>query len=212
MGCSSLRGTGIKVERYFNEFSNLVFPVKIEFKKMSSEIQEHFQVINWVVKRTFIFAAIAYILLGIIFKVNILSSLVFGFLVFLYSNFLPDSDSLFSKLNFRNTPKWYEGYARVTRSGKIVRHSRRAKWYEKYLLLLFAPLFIYYRILRKINFLYTDKEKEFHNIKSMLIYSSFLCIIGFILYSTPLESLSIPAFGALGYYTHLLVDKRVVWR
>lgn len=196
-----------KYKKYLKEFSKLIFPKNVSIEKMESEMQEHFKIIEWVTKRFFIIIAVLYIFSGILTGVNVLDSLFLGFIVFLYSNFLPDADSLFKKLHMNKYSKLYAGYANINKKGKIILGKTESKWYEKYMVLFFTPIFIYYKIFRKVRYFYTTQEKPFHNIKSLCAYASFLLLFGFILYNNVLEKISLCLFGGFGYYIHLFIDK-----
>lgn len=193
--------------RYIKELSDFIFPKKISIKKMGSEVKEHFQIISWAIKRIFVIIALVYILFGIVLRIYVLDSLFLGLIIFLYSNFLPDVDSLFKKLNISRESSWYKGYVKITKSRKILPVAEESKWYEKYALLFFAPIFIYYRVFQKARQLYTAKERPFHNIKSLFVYASFLLLIGVLFYGNVLENLSLSLFGGMGYYAHLFVDR-----
>jgi len=161
---------------------------KITFKKFKEEIEEHFSFISWFFNRLLIPATIFYIVLGIVFRINIINSLFFSFLIFIYGNLLPDFDSFFR-----------------------ISNNRKTKQHQKYLLLFFAPFYIYYMIFEKSKPLYSKKPKAFHNIKSMLIYGFFLFVLGFIFYNNFLEPIWLAFFGMFGYFIHLGIDNRIVW-
>ncbi len=200
-------------KKYLKEFSDLVFPRKVLTKKMGSEVQEHFAIIAWTVKKVFLLVAIIYVLTGLLAGVHVFDSLFLGLLIFLYSNFLPDADVLFKKLCISEKSKLYAGYAVISKKGKLLMgFDEEAKWYEKYALLFFAPLFVYYRIFQKTRQLYTMQEKPFHNMKSLFAYSSFLLLIGFVFYTNILENVSLSLFGGFGYYIHLFIDRNISWK
>jgi hypothetical protein len=113
-------------------------------------------------------------------------------------------DSVFKKIHASDGED--KDYTEITGKGKLMMRPSEAKWYEKYALLFFAPVFVYYRVLQKAKDIYTVHEKPFHNMKTFCAYLSFLLLIGFVLYTNFLENLSLPVFGGFGYYTHLFVD------
>ncbi|MBS3051945.1 MAG: hypothetical protein J4428_01050 [Candidatus Aenigmarchaeota archaeon] len=174
-----------KLKKYVEELNRFVFSYKIPAAKLRSEIAEHFSFIRWVFKRIFLPIALFYIIVGLIFKVWIVDSLFLGFFVFIYSNFLPDIDSVF-KIN-----------------------AKKDNWYERYLLLFFAPIILFYLFSENSKHLYSSKPKPFHNLSSVVAYGTFLLILGFLFYRNWLEMISLPVFGIVGYLTHLSVDKYI---
>ena len=133
--------------------------------------------------------AIFYFMAGVIFfETNVLGSLVIALLVFLYSNFLPDIDFLMKE----------------TKNKKL-----ESKWYEKYSLLFFAPVIMYYILDGRKKPLYTTKGKFFHNTKTVIIYGIFLFIVGAILWHDSIKMMILPLFGMLGISFHLMVAGRI---
>ncbi len=183
-----MENTRKKLSTYWDELISKKIPSYVNFKKIEDEIKEHFSFLKWAFKRIVLPIAVAYILAGIFFfKMNVLGSLVIALIVFLYSNFLPDTDFLMKKTN--NKPK--------------------SKWYEKYALLLFAPVIIYYILDGKKKPLYIRKEKSFHNYKTVIIWGIFLFIIGSVLWQEPIKMAILPIFGMLGFSFHLIMDGRI---
>lgn len=189
-----------------DDFLALLFPRNITIEEVGSEVLEHFEIIKFIIKRFFLPFAVIYIIAGFVLGIHVLGSLFLGLIIFLYSNFLPDMDSVFKKLNISEGSKLYKGYVKISKKGRMLIRKDETKWYEKYAVLFFAPLFIYYILFQKAKHLYTTQEKPFHNIRSLFAYSSFLLLLGIILYSNILEQISISVFGGVGYYTHLFID------
>jgi hypothetical protein len=129
-----------------------------------------------------------------LFGRNAIDSAMWGLLIFCYSNFLPDLPSVCWQ---KQTPK-----------------AKELRWYKKYALLLFAPLFV--------CFTYSGPSlgwrtaETFHNFKSVTIYGAFLLLLGLLFFGNlPMsvgritEILSLSCYGILGYLTHLKVDE--IW-
>lgn len=153
--------TETKLNKYWDELVAKRIPSYVNFKKIEEEIKEHFNFLKWAFKRIILPIAIFYFIAGIIFfKMNVLGSLVIALLVFLYSNFLPDIDFLMKE----------------TKDKKL-----ESKWYEKYSLLFFAPVVMYYILDGRKKPIYIIKGKFFHNIKTVTIYGIFLFAVGAIL-------------------------------
>ena len=129
------------------------------------------------------------------FRENALDSMLWGLLIFFYSNFLTDMPSIYRKTNYNGGAK-------------------DLPWYKKYALLLFAPLLIWV-LFSGIRLAWRTTD-TFHNFKSLTIYGTFLFLLGFFAFvrfpitiGNITEILSIPLYGAIGYLTHLKVDK--IW-
>jgi len=155
-------------------------------KKVIEEIAEHFNFLKWAGRRIILPVAVFYVLAGLFFQEHVLGALFTSFLVFLYSNFLPDLDSFFSHA---------EG--------------KKANAVEKRLVLFFAPVYIYYLLSRKIKPLSLGSSKPFHNKKAMLEFTIFLFVFGAIIYFSLLKAFFLALFGLLGFLTHLTVDKQL---
>src|SRR3989338_722433 len=180
-------GTRKKLSIYWDELIAKKIPSYVNFQKVEDEIKEHFGFLRWAFKRIILPITVAYILAGIFFfKVNVLGSLVIALMVFLYSNFLPDTDFLMKQ-------------SKKTES----------RWYEKYGLLFFAPVIIYYILDGRKKPLYTKKGKFFHNYKTVMIWGVFLFVLGSILWQEPLKIAILPLFGMLGFSFHLMIDGRI---
>ena len=176
-----------RLSRYWDEIILKAIPPYAKFKKMEDEIKEHFNFINWMFKRILLPLIVFYVVIGLILNTNVLGSLFISLLVFVYSNFLPDTDFLIKKT--RNK-------------------SKDSLWYEKYSLLFFAPVIMYYIIAGRARPLYSIEDRCFHNFRTVVVYGIFLFIVGSIFWTDALKRLMLPAFGMLGFVFHLMVDKR----
>lgn len=177
-----------KLTEYWDNLISNRLPSYVHLSKLEEEFKEHFSFLRWAFKRIILPLAAAYILAGILLKTNVLSSLALALIIFLYSNFLPDTDFL-----MKETKDKKQG----------------SKWHEKYSLLFFAPIIIYYILDGRKKPIYTAKSKYFHNFKTALIYGLFLLIISLILWQQPLKIFILPLFGILGFSFHLMVDGRI---
>jgi hypothetical protein len=153
------------------------------FDKVTGEFDEHRGLLVWVAKRVLLPVCLFYVVVGLLLGRNFLGPLFAGLLVFVYSNFLPDLDSLI-KVSERNP----------------------SPWHEKYLLLLFAPVFVYYAVSGNARVIHCREPKVFHSLKSLAAYSAFMAVAGFFFWESPLGWSVLPVFAGLGYATHLAVD------
>jgi hypothetical protein len=163
---------------------------------MEEETAEHVHLMVKVFKWAILPLSLLYVFADFyFFGENAFDSMLWGVLVFFYSNFLPDLPSIYrrKKSNVEN---------------------KDLPWYKKYALLLFAPLLIW--------FLFSGIQTQwkttatFHDLKSLTVYGTFLLVMGFFAFvQFPIdvgnitEILSLPLYGAVGYLTHLKVDK--IW-
>jgi hypothetical protein len=169
---------------------------KLPVWRMKEETLEHVRssvrVFKWIILPASVFYVIADFYF---FREDALDSMLWGLLIFFYSSFLPDLPSIYRKkknnVDVEDLP-----------------------WYKKYALLLFAPLLIWI-LFSGIRIRWKTTE-TFHNFKSLAIYGSFLFalgLFGFVKFPIDVggmtEILSIPLYGAIGYLTHLKVDK--IW-
>src|SRR3989344_5584501 len=151
-----MENTRKKLSIYWDELISKKIPSYVNFQKIEEEIKEHFGFLKWAFKRIVLPIVVAYILAGIfLFKTNVLGSLVIALIVFLYSNFLPDTDFLMKEKN----------------------SNIESKWYEKYALLFFAPVIIYYILDGRKKPFYTKKGKIFYNNKTDQIWGICLFIL-----------------------------------
>jgi len=164
-------------------------PPNANFKKVEEEVKGHFGFIGIIIKRTILPLILLYIVLGLIFNINIFSSLFISMIIFIYSNFLPDVDFL------------------IKRTERPVKESL---WYEKYFLLFFAPIAVYYIINGRARPVYSLQDRCFHNIKTAVIYTIFLIVLGYVFWDQNLKIIMFAIFGTSGYLFHLIVDDVVI--
>jgi len=169
---------------------------KLPVLRMEEETLEHvhssIKVFKWIVLPASLLYAFT---IFYFFAENALGSVLWGIMVFFYSNFLPDLPSIYRKK-------------------KNEEATEDLPWYKKYALLLLAPLLIWI-LFSGIRLRWKTKE-TFHDFKSLTIYGVFLLVVGFFAFvkfpismGNMLEILSIPIYGITGYLTHLKVDK--IW-
>ncbi len=159
--------------------------IKATFEKFEGELSEHSTAMSWAVKHVILPASIFYVAAGLLIGKTVLDSLFLGFLVFVYSSFVPDLDSLLVVSKDKN---------------------KKPDSLAKFALLFFGPVFVYYAISSEAKPIYVNKAKEFHSTKYLFAYGLFLLVVGLIFYANPVERLALPLFGLLGYMTHLSVD------
>ena len=163
---------------------------------MKCETLEHVDALVKMFKWVVLPATVFYICIELyFFGENVLDSAFLGILTFSYSNFLPDLPSIFRrKIHYD------------------VKDPGDLPWYKKYLLLLFAPLFVVAFLCgARVNWKTTE---TFHNLKSLLIYCTFLLALSFFVFvEFPLSAgnavkiFSLPLYGLAGYATHLKTDQ-----
>lgn len=158
--------------------------VNASFDKFESELKEHGKLMKWTLKHVLLPVAVLYLIVGLIIQKRVVDSLFIGFLLFIYSGFVPDLDSLMV----------------------VKKDLKREDWVEKIALLFLGPLLVYYLISGESKPIYVKKTKEFHSVAYLAAYCTFLLAVGLILYGNALETLSLPLFGGLGYATHLFMD------
>jgi len=160
--------------------------ITYKFDKAEEELKEHFDFLAWTFNRVILPLIAFYVSLSLILNMNIFGSLFVSLIVFIYSNFLPDSDFLIKKTEDK---------------------SKASLWYERWTLLFFAPIIVYYILTSKAKPLYSRKSRCFHNFGTAIIYGVFLFIIGSIFWPETLKRVMLPMFGMSGFILHLLVDK-----
>jgi hypothetical protein len=183
-----MKRTKRRLSKYWDEIILRAIPPYGKFKKMEGEIKEHFTFVSWMFKRIVLPLIVFYVIVSLMLNINIFGPLFIMLLLFLYSNFLPDTDFLIKK----------------TRDKK-----KESLWYEKYSLLFFAPVIMYYIIAGRARPLYSTEERCFHNFRTAVIYGIFLFIVGCIFWSETIKRVMLPLFGVLGFIFHLMVDKRL---
>ena len=180
-----MRKTKKKLESYWDNLIYQHLPPVAKFKKVNEEFIEHFSFVQWTLKRIILPVAVFYIIMGVIFKVNIFGVLLTSILIFFYSNFLPDIDILFKKTK---------------------RKYLDSPWYEKCAVLFFAPVIFYDILMGRQRQLYSLNSRPFHNFKSVVIYGLFLFVVASVFWPDLLRRSVFTLFGMLGYIIHLAVD------
>lgn len=174
-----------RLSRYWNRIILKAIPSHARFTHMEEELKEHFNFLKWMFKRIVLPLILFYVIMSLVFNMNAFGSLFLSLLIFIYSNFLPDADFLIKKTLQKN---------------------RVSLWYEKYFLLFFAPVVIYYVIGGRAKPIYSSENRCFHNFKTLVIYGFFLLIVGSIFWPETLKRVMLPLFGMTGFIFHLLVD------
>jgi len=179
-----------------NFFENLNKKIRsrLPFWRLEEETSEHVQMAVEVFELIVLPFSVIYLFWNLFFlKENAFDSMLWGILIFFYSNFLPDITSVF-------------------RRKKEKRKFKDLAWYKKYAILLFAPLLVL--LLFSNVHLGWKTTENFHNFKSLAIYGGFLLLWGFVVFGGfPVslgqiaEMLVLPIYGAIGYLTHLRVDR-----
>jgi len=178
----------------FFENVNRKIRSKLPSWRLREETFEHVHMALDVFELIILPLSFIYLFGGLLFlKENALDSMLWGILIFFYSNFLPDLTC-------------------IARRNKKKMEDRDLPWYKKYAVLLFAPVLV---ILLFSNVHLGWKTVEnFHNLKSMTVYGGFLLLCGFVIFGgfpvtlgQVTEMLALPLYGSIGYLAHLRVDK-----
>jgi hypothetical protein len=151
-------------------------------------LSKHFEMLIKTSKYIVFPASVCYIIIGALLQENTLNATVWGVLIFVYTSFLPDILYVFRERK-KNTK------------------TTCLSWYKKYALLLFAPIFIWL-LISDFGVIWKTTE-TFHNFKSLLIFEAFLAMLGFVSFGSLIEPLFFSLYGAVGYLSHLKVDK--IW-
>ena len=167
---------------------------RLPFWRLEEETAEHVRMAVEVFEVIIFPFSIIYLLGNLFFlRENAFDSMLWGIVIFFYSNFLPDLTS-------------------VCRWRRAQRRTGDLPWYKKYAVLLFAPLFVL--LLFSNVHLGWQTSENFHNFRSLTVYGGFLLLLGFVFFGGfPIswgqltEMLILPFYGALGYLAHLKVDK-----
>lgn len=165
--------------------------------RLEEETSEHVHMAIEVFEFIILPFSIVYLFGDLFFlKENVLDSMLWGIVIFFYSNFLPD-------------------IASICRRTKKKTRIRDLPWHKKYSVLLFAPLFVL--LLFSNVHLGWKTTENFHNFRSLTIYGGFLLLLGFVVFGSfqvslgqVTEILVLPFYGAIGYLTHLKVDKIIM--
>ncbi len=174
-----------KFSKYWDKLIHDHLPPHAKLAKFQEELKEHFSFTLWMFKRFIAPLVVFYIITGFFIQKNVFGSLFISMLIFIYSNVIPDIDMLIKR---------------------PVANEQGSPWYEKYFLLFFAPLIVYYILDGKAHPIFDKVYRPFHNLKTVLVYAAFLFIVGNIFWSEPLKILMLPVFGSLGFLFHLMVD------
>ena len=182
-----MKKTKRKLSEYWDKILLEKIPSYAKFDLIEDEVKTHFSFVKWMFKRIVMPLIVFYVVLGLIFNMNVFGSLLVTLIIFIYSNFIPDIDFLITRTKNKN---------------------KESLWYERYFLLFFAPLIVYYILEGRAKPLYSKERKCFHNFKTVVVYGIFLFIVGSILWDDALKIVMLPVFGMLGFIFHLLVDKK----
>jgi len=171
-------------------FSDMVryLPGFATFEKVADEFVEHKDFAWWVFFRVVIPVLLLNALVNLfIFDRFRLSPTIFGVVVFFYATFLVDLDSFFN----------------------VKKNSREATSVQEILILLFAPVVIYYMLSKKLKPIRIP-YKYFHRKQSMVIFCFFSFILGWMIFFHLPDAFFFMLFAFLGYVSHLIVDKVIV--
>ncbi len=160
--------------------------IHYKFDKAEEELKEHFDFLAYTFNRIIIPLIAIYVLISLTLDINVFGSLFVCMIIFIYSNFLPDTDFLIKRTENKK---------------------QESLWYERYTLLFFAPILVYYIITGKASPLYSLESRSFHTIKAAIIWGIFLLVIGSIFWPETLKRIMLPLFGMAGFTFHLLVDR-----
>jgi hypothetical protein len=179
-----------------HSFKSINRKVKSKFPvwRMKEETAEHVNAAVKVFKSIILPASLFYVFANFYFLgQNSIAPMLWGILVYFYSNFLPDLPSIYRKKG--NNSAYGD-----------------PPWYKKYFILLFAPIVIW--VLFSGVRLKWKTAETFHNLKSLAIYGAFLLLVGFFAFvenpislGNLMEIFSFPLYGVVGYLTHLKADK-----
>jgi cytochrome c biogenesis factor len=163
--------------------------IKLSFQKIWSEMKEHLPFTLWIFKKIVIPILPFLIVANFLLKVELLPVVIISFIPLVYGNFLPDFDILMKYSRKKNSP-----------------------FFNKIFLFLFAPLYLYYFVFEKSKPIYTNKKKEFHSSRYLLLYFLFLFCLSFLIFSYQdvYKHFIFSIIGSLGYLTHLLIDKKLI--
>jgi hypothetical protein len=159
-------------------------------KETSEHVHSAVEVYKWIIlPANLIYVCASFYFLG----ENMLGPVLWGQLIFFYSNFLPDLPSIYRKKKNDGTTEELKGY-------------------KKYAFLLFAPLLIW-ALFSDIQPRWRTTE-TFHNFKSLTAYGVFLFLLSLFVYcqfpisiGNVIRILAFPFYGMIGYLAHLKVDK-----
>jgi len=174
-----------RFEKYWDRQVLRFIPPYARFRKVEAEIKEHFSFLSVMIERILLPVVVLYVILGFAINVNLFAPLFLSLIVFFYSNFLPDIDFLVKQTDSKE---------------------EESLWYEKYFVLFFAPIVLYYVFVGRAKPVRSEHHRCFHNVKSLILYTVFLFILANIFWDTNVKISILPVFGFLGYAFHLAVD------
>ncbi len=180
------RKTSKKLSEYWDKLLSKRLPPFATFAKIHGELKEHFTFAGWAFKRIIIPLIVFYFVMGFVLDTRIFASLFISLLIFIYSSFLPDVGYIVKKTKDRRK-EW--------------------KWNEKYALLFFAPVFLYYVIAGRAKPLFSSEDRPYHKFGIAFVYGAFLFVVGMLFWDELLKAVMLSIFGFLGFAIHLLVDK-----
>jgi len=196
---NSLNGLYVALYGFvLHSFKSMNRKIKSKFPvwRMKEETAEHVRQAVLVFVGMVLPLSLAYVIGSeIMFRQNVLWSMLWAVVVYFYSNFLPDIPSVYRK----------------KKNGK---DNNDIPWYKKYTLLLFAPLLIWLLFCGiRLSWRTTD---TFHNFKSLAVYGAFLFGLGFIGFAgfpfsiaDIIKILFFQICGIIGFLAHLKVDQ--IW-
>ena len=177
-------------DNLFNKKIRKLLTPEAKPEKIIKEVSEHLNHYKQVIFCILIPLMFFYFGIGLFRDEYVGGAAVFALIASFYSSFLPEADLLIAPNNFL-----------TKRIGRI------AKPHEKYLILCFAPLYLYLVATKRITPLFVSDTKSFHNLKSFFVFFLFLFGVGFALYISWFKALFLSIFGAVGYLTHLTIDR-----
>lgn len=168
------------------------FPVWRMKEETSEHVHQSVKVFVWFVLPV----TLVYVFAGqLVVGQNVLGSMLWGLIVYFYSNFLPDIPSVYRKK-------------------KSEENDKDLPWYKKYVLLLFAPLLVWL-LFCGIRLSWRTLD-TFHNLRSLAVYGGFLFAVGYLAFvEFPFSSgdmVNVVFFlscGVIGFLAHLKVDE--IW-
>ena len=171
-------------EFYYKKIKKFLVP-HAKPEKIIEEISEHLALYKQMI--LYVLGPLVFFYLGAGIFVGEYSggAALFALFISFYSSFLPEADLMLRP-----------------RGGRRV-----AKTYQKYLVLFFAPFYLYLVATKKTQPFFLNEHKPFHRAKALFAYSIFLLVFGMILYASLFKASFFALFGAIGYATHLFVDK-----
>lgn len=172
-----------KIKRFFGKHAKP--------EKIIEEVSEHLALYKRAILYVLGPLVFFYIGMGIFVGEYSGGAALFALFISFYSSFLPEADLMLAS------------------GGSLARRGRGAKPHEKYLVLFFAPLYLYLVATKKMQPLFSNEFKPFHRLRALIAYFIFLFALGMILYFSFFKATFFALFGAIGYATHLFVDKMI---